>query len=115
MIDGYTYLLMKFKKLVLWMILCKHDLQTREFSCDLEIVSVHVVEIPWNTLFESQKIPRNPKKIPKNPEISQKIPKYPKKSQKIRKFENPLFPPCEKCCCKVYLEKSRKLFRPFLT
>jgi hypothetical protein len=49
MIDGYTYLLMKFKKLVLWMILCKHDLQTQEFSCDLEIVSVNVVEIPWNT------------------------------------------------------------------
>jgi len=49
MIDGYTYLLMKFKKLVLWMILGKHDLQTRELSCDLEIVSVNVVEIPWNT------------------------------------------------------------------
>ncbi len=49
MIDGYTYLLMKFKKLVLWMILCKHDLQTREFSCDLELLVYFVVEIPWNT------------------------------------------------------------------
>jgi hypothetical protein len=53
MIDGYTYLLMKFGKLILWIIIHGHGLQNLKISCDLELLVYFVVEIPWNTPSEN--------------------------------------------------------------
>src|SRR4051812_15460420 len=43
------YLLMKFKKLIRGILIAHYGLQILKVSCDLEILDVNVVEIPWNT------------------------------------------------------------------